>query len=257
MIRLTLIILILISILEGSCSSRKNKLDQSNIIPQKELAAIITDIYLTDGLLTLPKIQHWYIKSDSISSYRDVIEKHGYTIENMNKTIKYYYIKNPKVLIKIYDQALGNLSEMESQFEKETLIQQSHISNLWNGKELYSFPDPSSADSTNFDITPNSMGIYMLSLRVTLYPDDQTLNPGLSVYTCNPDSIKTGKKHYIKTVPYIKDGQPHTYSLKIISLERSALHIRGVLYDYENSTDMWGKNIRIEKISYTYTSATQ
>jgi hypothetical protein len=257
MTRLTLLILIFISLLAGSCSGRKNKLDQRNMIPEKELTAIITDIYLTDGLLTLPKIHHWYSQRDSLSSYKEVIEKHGYTIDNLNKTIKYYYIKKPKVLIKIYDQALGILSGMESQFEKETLILQSHVSNLWNGKEFYSFPDFTGADSTSFDITPNTLGLYMLSLKVTLYPDDQTVNPRMTVYTCNPDSIKTGKRHYIKTIPYIKDGQPHTYSLKIISLERSALHIGGILYDYDNSPDESGKKIRIEKISYTYTSATQ
>ena len=36
--------------------------------------------------------------------------------------MKYYFIKNPKKLIKIYDQVLGILSEMESLVEKEAVM---------------------------------------------------------------------------------------------------------------------------------------
>ena len=42
MIRYAFIIMIMFSLLAGSCSSRKNKLDKKNLIPEKELVSILT-----------------------------------------------------------------------------------------------------------------------------------------------------------------------------------------------------------------------
>jgi hypothetical protein len=252
--RLTLFILILSTVVTGACSSRKNKLNRGNIIPEKELTSIITDLYISDGLLTLPRTIQLFSKPDSLSSYKQVIEKHGYTKEAMDVTMKYYFVKNPKQLIKIYDQVLAILSEMESRYEKEVTLMQSRISSMWKGKDLYLFPDPSETDSTDFNMTAVTPGIYTLSFTVTLYPDDQSVNARLTAYTCHPDSIETGKRHYIKTINYLKDGQPHNYSIKMNVQNKSDYHLRGVLYDTDNIKEEWGKHLRIEKISYTYGS---
>jgi hypothetical protein len=254
MTRITILILILFSLIAGSCSSRKNKLDHRNLIPEKEMISVITDLYITDGLIMLPKINHWYNALDSISSYREVIEKHGFTKETFDKTMKYYFIKKPKQLIIIYDQVLGIVSKMESRYEKEVVLLQSRVSNLWPGKDFYSFPDPAGIDSTDFDITVSSIGLYIITYTVTLFPDDQSVNPRMTAYTCHPDSIETGKRHYIPTFNYIKDGQPHIYSINVKAGDKSHLHFRGLLYNFDNYPDDWGKHLSIEKISITYTS---
>jgi len=255
MIRFTLLILILFLLIAGSCSSRKNKLDRSNLIPEKELVPILTDVHIADGLLTLPKIHYWFSSLDSLSAYYDIIEKHGYSKETMDKTMKYYFIKNPRKLIKIYDQVLGILSEMESLVEKEAVLAEGRIENLWTGKKFYSFPDPSGTDSTRFDITLNRTGIYTLAFSATLFPDDQSVNPRMTAFLCHPDSIETRKRDYIETINYIKDGQPHTYTLIVNVPENITLHFRGWLYDFDNHPDEWEKHVRIENISITYTTA--
>jgi len=252
--RFAFLILILFSVITGACSSRKNKLDRSNLIPEKELTSLITDLYITDGLLSLPEIRNWYPQIDSLSGYKEVLEKHGYTKKNMDKTMKYYFIKNPKKLIKIYDQVLATLSEMESRYTKEVTLMQNRASNLWRGKDFYSFPDSSAPDSTDFDITVNIPGTYTLSFTVTLYPDDQSVNPRITAYTCHPDSVETGKRQYIKTLNYIKDGQPHTYLLIIKAQKKSEYHLRGKLFSFDNCLDNWEKHLRIEKIFYTFTA---
>lgn len=246
--RFTLFVLIIFIIIAISCSSRKNKLDRRNLIPEKELTSLITDIYITDGLLTLPKIVNRYSHLDSLSYYNEVIQKHGYTKEIMDKTIKYYFVKKPKELIKIYDQVLAVLTEMESRNEKEVILMENKVINMWEGNAVYSFPDPSGTEDTGFDITLPGTGTYNLSFTVTLYPDDQAVNPRVTAYTCHPDSIETGRRHYIKTINYIKDGQPHTYTLIIKALDKSDFRLRGLLYDFENYQDDWGKHLRIEKI---------
>jgi Domain of unknown function (DUF4296) len=255
MIRFTLLILILFSLIAGSCSSRKNKLDHSNLIPENELVSILAEVHIADGFFTLPKLHSRISSLDSLSAYYYIIKKHGYSKETMDKTIKYYFIKNPKKLIKIYDQVLGILSEMESLVERESVQAEGRIENLWTGKEFYSFPGPSVTDSARFDITLKRTGIYTLAFSATLFPDDQSLNPRIYAYSCHPDSIESGKRMYIETINYIKDGQPHIYNLILKFPKNTTLHFRGWLYYFDNNPDEWQKHVRLEKISLTYTKA--
>jgi hypothetical protein len=238
----------------GACSTRKNKPDHSNIIPEKELVSILTDIYITDGILSIPKIRGSYPALDSTSTYIKIIEKKGYTKETMDKTMKYYFIKNPKKLIRIYDLVLGNLSERESLVQKEVALAEEVRQNLWTGKNFYCLPDPSGKDSSGFNITINKNGIYELIFSATLFPDDQSVNPRITVFSCNPDSIETGKRNYIKSYKYIKDGQPHTYILKLIVPGNKTLNFKGWIFDSDNNHDMWEKHVIINNISLVYSS---
>jgi len=230
-------------------------LDQRNLIPKKELVSILTDIHIADGLLTVPRIRNLYSSLDSTSIYFPIFEKHGYSKETMDKTMRYYFIKNPKELIRIYDQVLGILSMRESLIQKEVVLSESLKGNIWTGNEYYSFPDPSGTDSCNFNLTLGKSGILTLAFSTTLSPDDQSLNPRITTYLCNHDSIETGKKKYIKTFKYIKDGQPHAYSLNFFVPINMTLQLRGTFYDFDNNPGDWEKHVIIENISLSYSSS--
>lgn len=255
MVRYPLLILIIISLLTLSCSSRRAKLDRRNLIPEKELVSILTDTYLTDGLLGVPRIVLRFSPVDSITTYSHIIEQHGYTMAIMDKTMKYYFIKNPKKLIKIYDKVLGILSEMESRNEKAISKVKKSTTYLWPGKDFYSFPDPQGSDSADFDITLKSPGTYTLSFTVILFPDDQSLKPGLSGYSCHPDSLDTGKRTYLKTLNYFKDGRPHNYSTTITVPLKNGLHIKGSLFDFNNNPENMEKHVLILDISLIHFAA--
>ena len=255
MTRFAFLILISISLMTGSCSGRKNKLDKNKLIPEKELVSLLTDIHLANGLLNLPGINAWASRLDSISTYYQVIEKHGYTKEMMDRTMKFYFLKKPKRLNKIYDQVLGRLSEMESRVEIEAKIQQARVSNLWEGKDFYSIPSPSGNDSTSYDITLYKTGYYTLSFTAILFPDDESLNPRATIFTVASDSTDTGNKQNIRTIYYIKDGRPHTYSIIIPVFETTIHHLKGSLYDSENNPYNIDKHILIENISVAFNTA--
>lgn len=247
--------MIIFLLLTGSCTSRKSSLDKKNLIPEKELVPLLTDIYLGTGLLNLPKINFWASNLDSISTYYQIIEKHGFTKDAVDKTMKYYFLKKPKELNKIYDQILGILSEMESRVEKEFLLDQARSMNLWRGKDFYPFPSISGDDSTNFDLTLFNKGYYTVSFTVTLYPDDQSVNPRPSMYSCSQDSLETGNRQYINSIEFIKDGRPHKYSIVVNGSEKSVRHLIGWLYDCENRTNKFEKHSIIENISISFNHA--
>jgi hypothetical protein len=255
MIRYNLLILTFLFLVACSCSSRKNKLDKRHLIPEKELVSILTDVHLADGLLTIPKIHDRFSSFDTTTCYVYIIQKHGYSKETMDKTLKYYFFKKPKELIKIYDEVLGILSKMESLVVKESNLPKGLSANLWPGKDNYYLTDNTSADISNFDLDIYLPGTYTLSFSATLFPDDPSVNPRISAYTCHPDSIETGKRSYIKAINYIKDGRPHVYTFVIKVPENSPRHLRGWLFDFDNHSDEIEKNVSIENISITYSSA--
>jgi hypothetical protein len=250
MTRLTLLILIVFSLITGSCSSRKSKLDRSGMIPEQDLTLIIKDIYIANGLLNLPEVHSFYVPPDSLSTYKEVIGKYGYTKEAMDKTMKYYFIKKPKELVKIFDHVLGIISAMDSRLEKELLIEEARAANLWKGKELYLYPAPAGSDSTFFSVIIKP-GVYTLTYTLTLYPDDYSVNPGLSAWYCHLDSIETGTRHWVQAINYVKDGHPHIYSNYITVPPKSFVNFRGWLYDFKEYPADFHRHLRIEKISLT------
>ena len=252
--RLALLVLIIFSILACSCSDRKNKLESGGLIPEKELVSLLTDLYITDGLLTLPKVHYWFPSVDSTSSYIHIIKKHGYSKETMDKTLKYYFIKKPKKLIQIYDRALGILSEMQSRLDKDVAIYQLRANDLWKGKDCYFIPDQKEPDTTLFNIPINRPGTYTLTFTATLFPDDQSLNPHLTAYLCHPDSINTGSRRYIRSMDYLKDGIQHNYTIYIKVSGKTILHLRGLLFDFNNSVNKSEKHVIFENLSVTYTN---
>jgi len=251
MTRLTCLVFFIVLIISVSCSEKKSDQDKQKIIPEKDLISLLTDIHLADGLLILPKINQWASSLDSITSYIQIIEKHGYTKEMMDKTMKYYFVNDPKRLSKIYDQVLVILSEMESRTDKESLVLINRGFNKWPGKEFYSVPGLAGIDSTVFDVTLYKSGYYTLAFSASLFPDDLSVNPRTLAYTCSPDSIDNGKKQYLRSAEFIKDGRPHDYKLFFTLPEGKSRHLKGWLYNYENRPDGFNKHIRIENIMLT------
>jgi hypothetical protein len=254
MISYTFFMLMIILLLTGACASRKSKLDRKNLIPEKDLISLLTDIHIADGLLTLPTINAWCSNLDSITTYIQVIEKHGYTKDRMDKTMNYYFVNEPKKLNKIYDQVLGILSEMESRIDKQAAVELARITNLWRGKDFYSFPSVSGNDSTAFSTTLYRPGVYKLSFSATIFPDDQIFNPRTMAYASSSDSLETSKKRYIPSIQYLKDGRPHNYNL-FFQVEGKISHLGGWLIYFEDQPDDILKHLQIENISLTFSSS--
>jgi len=255
--RFIIVILILLSLCTGSCSSRKKKLDKRNLIPEKEFTDILTESNIANGLFTLQEIRDLYPLQDTSSAYYYVAEQHGYSREVMDKTLKYYYIKKTKKLIEIYDHILGTLSELESLSEKELAVLNAKKANIWTYSEVYSFPETEQSDSGMFEIKLPKKGFYDLSLTATFFPDDKSVKPKVVAYTCHSDSLETGKRKYIETIDFIKDGFPHTYTYRIAVPVKSAIMCTGWLYDYDNCTDDKDRHMRIENISLNFVINTQ
>jgi hypothetical protein len=242
-----------IAIMSVSCRNNKDKSEHSSLIPEKTFISILTDVYLADGLLSLPEIRSMFSKRDSISNYIDIIESYGYSYETMNSTIDYYFVNKPKKLIRMYDQVIKNLSEIQSGIQNKILSEMGPrpVKNM--GIKAYYLPDTSLKEPPGFKYTIGTPGTYTLTFTVTIYPDDQSFNPSLTSWFCNVDSAETGKRIYLPPIKYIKDGCRHTFTIKGKAPSIGIVIFKGLFYDYENNPDEWDKHARIENISFLFT----
>ena len=245
-------ILLLPALLLMSCETRIRNSDHRDLVPEKELPSILAEVYMADGLLSLPSIRAAYSHLDSISGYAEVIASHGYTKEMMDRTMKYYFVRKPKALEKIYDRTLAMLTEMESIAEREHQKLQAEISNMWKGAAFYQVIDPVGVKADSIDLLLEIPGYYTLSFRATFFPGDQLSPATLNAYTCHRDSAASGRRDYIRSAEYIKDGQPHDYSVRIVVPADRPLRMKGSFYDTGRHPEPWDKNAIFTNISLTF-----
>ncbi len=223
------------------------------VIPEKDFISILKDLYLTDGLLTVPTIRDEFPEKDSIAAYNDIITNYGYTKDAMDLTLEYYFVKKPKRLIKIYDRILGELTETDIRLSNLPVDLSSPYNNQWNGLSSYSFPDPWGLLNSEFSLPLNSQGHFTLSFTVTIFPFDQTVNPQFIAWFCSADSIETGKKYFLPPIKYIKDGYPHVYTLTETNRRSNPMILKGNLYESENNPDLGERFGSIENILFAFT----
>ncbi len=244
-----LAVLFISSAIIFSCTGKQEKPGRSGLIPEKELIPILTEIHIADGILANPKIRNWVLSVDSVSTYYYIAEKHGYTKEALDKTMRYYFIRKPKKLIRIYDKILGKLSEMESRFEKEAMNKRDQLSDIWPGERNYYFPDVSGIQSPDFKLTLTGSRLYNLKFTASAFPDDQSVNARARVFSFDADSVTTGKRYYYETPVFIKDSRPHTYTIRIFVASPEVFILEGSLFETGNNPGEIQRHISFENIT--------
>lgn len=227
-----------------SCNFRNNQ----KLIPEKDFVKVLTELYVADGLLTLPSVRNYFSAKDSILNYIEIIQKSGYTKERMDRTLRYYYEKKPKKLENIYDQVLRNLSEKQLVIEKAIAAPKTSPLNLWTGPAAFSVPESGIQDIASFSIPIKDTGNYVLEFSALVFPDDQSINPHVNAYFFHADTSKSGYKEFWPAVSLIKDGQRHNYTMTKRDTNLAITHIVGGFFSCDPKEGRWEKHARIENI---------
>jgi hypothetical protein len=245
-IRILIIILASITVL-NSCKSRdKNKV----LVPVNELVDVLTELYVADGLLLFPAIRSHFIAKDSILNHIDIIKKHGYTKERMDYTLRYYFEKNPKKLENIYDQVLTKLNEMDTFLEKEISFKNQNPANLWNSSFFIYIPESGAKNPVWFSVPAKDTGNYILEFTSTVFRDDKSLNPRITVFFWRGDSSKPENRINWPEVALPKDGQSHVYSLSNRKSDSTFTRAGGWLLNSDPKKGRWAKHAKFENIIF-------
>lgn len=251
---LFIIVLILFTLAAASCVNPKDKIPHDDLIPEKTFISILSDIYLANGVLTVPDVRRQFASRDSVLNFIDIIESYGYSYEKMNNTINYYFISKPKKLIRIYDQVIGKMTEMESAMQDQILKQSQAESRRATSTNVFYFPDHGKREEPGIRMFINSSGTYTLSFSATVYPDDQSYNPRLSAWLVDADSAETGVKRWLPDVQYIKDGHPHHYVIDWKLRADRPVILRSVYYSHASNISEGEKHARIEVLFSNFLS---
>ncbi len=251
--KLVFLALVIVMILPvTSCTSRRSKENGENIIPVSKLVPLLTDVYLADGLIAVPTIEEKHWLRDSVEIYIEVIESHGFTKYQLDQTIKYYFLNKPKKLQKIYDAVIANLSEIESSVnnmdEAQTVSE-----NIWPGELSYSMPEISLTDKVSFDVYIQDTGLYTFTASYRVFPDDQSVNPRITLWFWKADTSAAGVSSFWNEVPLPKDGVTTIRSISASVPDPSFNRIRGFLMNHDDKPGQWEKHVQIGTISLTKT----
>ncbi|MDX9929037.1 MAG: DUF4296 domain-containing protein [Bacteroidales bacterium] len=231
-----------------SCGGRKSDTDRKELIPAAEMVTLLAELYLTDGLMAVPEVFIVHQEKDSLKVYEEVVGNHGYTLGQVDKTLEYYFINNPKKLQKMYNEALSRLTELESMAQAETEREVPVIENLWPGRLSFALPEDGITEKIYFDYSLRDTGMYTLSISVILFPDDQSVNPRITVWFWKPDSTEAGTSFYWNETPLQKDGNAHYHTISAYTPDSSFTNIRGWLLNHDPKEGRWEKHARIESV---------
>ncbi|MCJ7821371.1 MAG: DUF4296 domain-containing protein [Bacteroidales bacterium] len=226
------------------------KPDRELLIPDDELVAVLTDLYLAGGVLEVPEVRSEWGYRDSITNYMDVIDNHGLTYKQLEATMQYYFSAKPKKMARIYDRVTGNLLKLEVLVQTQDMPSENlSTDNLWLGKYNYSLPEDFAKDPIWFDVPVDGPGTYILKADIQVYADDKSLDPRVTVFFSTVDSLGAEVRDMWDEVSLKKDDniQYVEVSKKIESGE--AVHIKGWLLNHTAQQGLWEKHARIRNIS--------
>ena len=183
-----IIILITLMLVTQGCRDESKVKKPSNYINTDQMAEILTDIYLADGLLNNPLIRKKYEYKDSTQNYMDIIESYGYTKSDFDESISYLFMSNPQKLEMVYDRVMANLSKIEADNLKNKEISPETNKEYYTGRTIISLPDFGITDRIQLDVPIDRPGEYMVKSRVLIYEDDQSINPYINLYYWYDDS---------------------------------------------------------------------
>jgi hypothetical protein len=222
------------------------------LIPEKDFTIILSDAYLTNGLLSMPSIRNKFPKKDSTSNYDDIIKSHGYTYEQMEKTLNYYFMNDPKQLVRIYDMISVDLNAIELKITADQQKKIFEIAEKTKKDFHFMLPDPELKRKPGFSYDIYPPGIFTLVFSVRVYPDDQSYHPSYIAWYSASEGPDAGKIKYLQELRYIKDGSPHTFTVKgrIEGTGKSTLE--GFFFDYGNNPGFSRQHAEIMNLNFSF-----
>ncbi len=224
----------LVLILLFSC----NQGDPNRLIPRKDLVPLLAELHITDAIATSGTISDQFGRLDSTILYSKVMERYGYSKDDLFFTLD-YYTGEPEILMEIYDEVFALLStgseEAKAAYNKYASQNTQHI---WRPKEnRFEIESDTALYPVFDDILIDSTGTYVLNLSMKLRKEDESENPVLIAYFYSPNRDSLGYRQYFDTVKLHKSKYARELMLikDISDTSLTRLRIHSVVFDNKDS----------------------
>jgi hypothetical protein len=192
---------VLILITFVSCSKQK-------IIPEKILAEIIYQMQITDVVLLTHESSMRH--KDSIRIYEPIVEKFGYSLDDLRRTFLKYTSEDGKLqdVIKL---VIAKIENEKSIYQEPARIEKLS-ENMNIGADSISISSRT-MNKQNIEVRLSEQGVYDISASYFLFKNDSTKNPRMAVWLesrAHKDSIMEKQE-----VSLVKDTVFTDYLLKV------------------------------------------
>ena len=214
------------------------------LIPKNDFISILTDIHLSKTYFSTEGIHHARWK-DTIPYNHHIVERHGYKLAQFDSTIS-WYCSHPKKYQEIYETVMTNLNELDKKISEEL----DPPSELWTGRKAYYLP--ADGDSLAANVLLKGIGSYVLSAKIRVYPQDETLYPHIALYLWRSDTTAYGVRDTLWVKPLRKDGLMYEYRMEKTLLPGNEFtHLKGnwLQCNRNNMDTTWIQRAEIKDIS--------
>jgi hypothetical protein len=184
-----------------SCSRQK-------IIPEKILAEIIYQMQITDVVLLTRETSMRHI--DSIRIYEPIIEKFGYSLDDLRETFLKYTAKDGK-LQDVFKLVIAKIDDEKNIYQEPARIEKLS-ENMNVGADSISISSRIMSKQ-NIEVRLSEQGVYDVSASYFFYKNDSAVNPRMAVWLesrMHKDSIIEKQE-----VILVKDTVFNDYSLRV------------------------------------------
>lgn len=241
--------LLTLMLLPACNEPQRSGIDPEIVIPEEDMVEVLTELYLAEGLLNYPPVRGEYMDKDSTENYIDVISKYGYTKMRVDSSMKFYFIDEPDTYEDIYNRVIENLSGMEADVIQEISVKPGIVKELWEGDRTYRLPDYGVDSPVEFSVRTKGLGTYIFKARITLYRDDESINPRTELWYWYED--EEGEEHKIpwEVTKLEKTGRPRIVTLKNTLDNPRVTHIQGKVLNHDPQKGHWEKHAIVTNIS--------
>jgi len=253
MVRSLLYIVAFMLIILTGCFGKSERVRKPDkFIPQQKMEDVLLDLYISDGLLNNPRVRNDFNYKDSVQNYMDVIESHGYTKTVFEENLKYYFLQKPKIFEAIYDNVLAYLSRIEADMMQKREAAFRINRNLWTGKNTFNLPDEGTDNPVEFSIPLTGEGKYIITARILVYTDDQSIGPRTAVWFWKDDGTETGHRELWEPVMHEKNSKSEVITLTKDLRDTTFTHLQGRLLDHSPQSGHWEKHSQVTNIVVTH-----
>jgi hypothetical protein len=196
------IFIVFIAIAFVSCSKHK-------IIPENTLAEIIYEMNVVDAVLTARETRA-ISDNDSVRIYEPIVEKYGYSLDDLRMTFLKYTVKDGKLQSVL--KKVSGIIETEKNIYKEPARIEKLSENMNPGADSIRIV-LKKASKQNIEIRLSEQGVYDISASYFFYKNDSTKNPKMEVWLESKvanDSIIEKQE-----INLVKDSAFNDYSIRV------------------------------------------
>lgn len=224
--------------------------NKPRVITENDMVKIVTQIFISDAITASTELKRNLLNRDSIEYYAPIYEKLGYTTAEFDSSLV-YYTRNISIFDHIVDQAIGELSLMETELlalKNTSSTDSLRVRGIWIGKRKWVLAGDNINESIDYHIAAHGPGVYTLTAQISVTDLDTLFRP----YSTMSFMLSNNINSYNKSVEINKIDTLQVITLQQIVFDSRITHVFGSLLWHSPTDGKWAKEATVSNIKFDF-----